>query len=147
MNKSVASFIALGAIAMSAGCAPVDGETRASGDGSARQCFFTSQINSYSDAEDGPDGEERFYIETGPNDNWLFEAIGPCNDLDFTMQIALDTRGMGSVCTGNTETLLIPRTPTGTGRCSVRVLQKMTDDERDAFEAAAKAAVEARRAQ
>lgn len=143
MRKVAIPIFALSAMAATAAisaCAPVEGDASASaGESERRQCFFTREIDGYADAPDGPDGERRFYIETSRDENWLFETIGSCHDLDFTTQIALDTRGMSSVCTGHTETLLVP-SPTGTRRCSVRVLSRMTDDERDAAKEAAEAA-------
>lgn len=97
----------------------------------SRQCFFTSQINGYSDAPDGPRGQERLIIHTGPNDGWLFEAFGnTCNDLDFAEGVALDTGSRTSLCTGTTETLIVPRTGGTPDRCSVRLLGKVIEPPR-----------------
>lgn len=97
----------------------------------ARQCFFTSQINGYSDAPDGPDGEERLIIHTGPNDSWLFEAFGgSCRDLDFALGVGLDTGSRTSLCTGAMETLVVPRTGTTPDRCPVRLLGKVIEPPR-----------------
>lgn len=94
----------------------------------ARQCFFTSQVNGYSEAPDGPNGEERLVVHTGPNDGWLFEAFGStCRDLDFAEGVAFDARTMPSLCTGTTETLLVPRAGGGVERCSVRLLGKVIE--------------------
>lgn len=96
-----------------------------------RQCFFTSQINGFSNAPDGPNGEERLVVHTGPNDSWLFEAFGnSCNDLDFAQGVAFDPRTMTSMCTGTTETLLVPRPGGGPAeRCSVRLLGKVIEQD------------------
>jgi hypothetical protein len=97
----------------------------------SRQCFFTSQINGFSNAPDGPNGEERLVVHTGPNDSWLFEAFGnSCNDLDFAQGVAFDPRTMTSLCTGTTETLLVPRPGGGPAeRCSVRLLGKVIEQD------------------
>jgi len=97
----------------------------------SRQCFFASQINGYSDAPDGPGGEERLTVSTGVNDDWLFEAFGnTCRELDFAENVAFDTRQL-SLCTGTTETLLVPRGGSGPpDRCSVRLLGKVTNPQR-----------------
>lgn len=113
-----------------AGCTPMDEEPMTyAGVDSSRQCFFTDRINGYGDAPDGPNGEERLIVSTGPNDDWLFEVRGACPDLDFAQQIAFDTRSRISICTGNTETLLVPSTIRGDfDRCQVRLLGKVTDE-------------------
>lgn len=96
----------------------------------SRQCFFTSQINGYSDAPDSPEGRERLIVHTGPNDRWLFEAFGPCTELDFSLAIALDTDRRTSICTGAMETLVIPRFGGGNAeRCPVRLLGKVIEPE------------------
>ena len=67
-------------------------------------------------------------MSTGPNDDWLFEVFGACNDLDFAQQIAFDTNSRTTIYTGNTETLLVPSTfAGGPDRCQVRLLGKMAD--------------------
>lgn len=93
----------------------------------ARQCFFTSQISGYGDAPGGEGAVERLYVNTGVRDRWLFETFGPCPELDWTFRIALDTGPISSVCTGDTATLLVPRTGGGgpPDRCTVRLLGKM----------------------
>lgn|SRR5690606_32137725 len=111
-----------------ASCAPVEEPAEPiAGLSTDRQCFFTRQINGYSDAPDGPRGD-RIYISTGPNDRWLFETFGTCFELDWTNAIALDTRGPSNLCTGDTATLIVPRgldrTP---DRCTVRLLGKMAE--------------------
>ena len=94
----------------------------------SRQCFFTSQVNGYSDAPDGSNGEERLIIHTGPNDSWLFEAFGnSCRELDFADGVALDTGTRTSLCTGATETLIVPRPGASPDRCSVRLLGKVIE--------------------
>mgnify|MGYP006397544135 CR=1 FL=1 len=96
---------------------------------SERQCFFTRQINGYSEAPDGPGGEDRLYVRTGVNDRFLLETFGPCPDLDWSLSIALDTRFSGtSLCSGETVTVLVPQSVGGiTDRCTARVLGKVVE--------------------
>lgn len=119
-----------------AACAPIDAPqadeydaTLANIDAS-RACFFTRQINGYSNAPYGPRSAERLYVSTGVREEWLLETIGACPDLDFSQMIALDTRNRTSVCTGDVETLLVPD---GFGdrvdRCQVRVLGRVMEQE------------------
>lgn len=116
-----------------AGCAATSGDEPEAplAFDTSRQCFFTSQVNGYSDAPDGPNGEERLVVHTGPNDGWLFEAFGnTCNELDFAEGVAFDQRTMPSLCTGVTETLLVPRAGGGPlERCPVRLLGKVIEED------------------
>lgn len=128
MTRSVLAFAAFAAVLSSASCAPIEEEPEViAGLSTERQCFFTRQVNGYGDAPDGPRGD-RIYIDTGPNDRWLFETFGSCPELDWAHAIALDARGPSSLCTGDTATLIVPprldRTP---DRCSVRLLGKMVE--------------------
>lgn len=93
-----------------------------------RQCFFTSSINGYGDAPDGPDGEDRLVVKTGVRNEWLFESFGPCPELDFAQAIAFAPRTSTSICTGQTETLLVPSAIRGEfDRCQVRMLGKVIE--------------------
>lgn len=110
------------------GCAQADSEPEAQVlYDTSRQCFFTSQINSYSEAPDSPEGRDRVIVHTGPNDSWLFESFGPCSELDFAQAIALDTDSRTSICTGSMETLIVPRFGGPADRCQVRLLGKVIE--------------------
>lgn len=122
-----AAAIASAALAC-ASCAPVEEDAAPiPGLSTARQCFFTDQINGYGDAPDGPRGN-RIRVSTGSNDRWLLETFGPCPELDWTFQIALETRPGSNLCTGDTATLIVPRSAGGRpDRCSVRLLGKLEE--------------------
>ncbi len=92
-----------------------------------RQCFFSSRISGYTSAPNGPNGEKRLIVRTGPREEWLFEVVGSCIDLNFANRIAFDLRGSTSLCTGNRETLLVPSNIASRGmdRCQVRMLGKL----------------------
>jgi hypothetical protein len=93
-----------------------------------RQCFFASTVNGFGDAPDGPDGEDRLVVKTGVRDDWLFESFGPCPELDFAQAIAFAPRTRTSICTGQTETLLVPSSISGQfDRCQVRLLGKVIE--------------------
>lgn len=136
MSHPIHSAISLAALALAgAACAPVDrGEpdaydaTLANID-TTRACFFTREINGYSNAPESSARNERIYIDTGVNERWLLETMGTCPDLDFSQRIALDTRSSTSVCTGNLENLLVPSvTPGEVDRCPVRVLGRVIEE-------------------
>jgi hypothetical protein len=127
MTRPIPVFVVIAAATTCASCAPVEEPEPIAGLSTERQCFFTRQINGYGDAPDGPRGD-RIYIDTGPRDRWLLETFGSCYELDWAQTIALDTRSMSNMCTGDTATLIVPRgldrTP---DRCSVRLLGKMEE--------------------
>lgn len=128
--RPLLSLAALGGVAALASCAPMDdapSETLAGLD-TSRQCFFTRTVNGFAEAPDGPDGQERIFVDTGRADRVLLETAGPCLDIDFATRIALDTRfGGPSLCTGDTANLLVP-SATGTDRCLVRVVGTVAGD-------------------
>lgn len=128
MIRPLPRLAAIAAAAACASCAPVAEEPVASaGLSTDRQCLFASRINGYSEAPDGPRGE-RLYVHTGPRDRWLFETFGSCPELDWAHRIAIDTRPVSNLCTGDTANLIVPRGLGGTpDRCTVRMLGKMQD--------------------
>lgn len=130
MTRSIlTAAAALAAGAALSGCARTAGEPLAAAPGlsTERQCFFARQINGYSEAPDGPNGENRLTVNTGARDRWLLETYGPCPDLDWSFRVAIDTRFEGSsLCTGDIATVLVPRGISGPpDRCTARVLGKL----------------------
>lgn len=124
----------IAACATLAACAPMaeptgDAQDAALADlDTGRACFFTREINGYSDAPSGSARSDRLYISTGVNERWLLETLGSCPDLDFANAVGLDVRGSVSVCTGQTEMLLVPSTiPGEVDRCPVRVLGRVVE--------------------
>lgn len=96
----------------------------------SRACFFTREINGYSNAPDGPHGRDRIYVSTGVREEWLVETRGACPELDFSMEVGFDTRGRTSMCTGDFETLLVPDRLSGrVDRCPVEVLGRVIQDD------------------
>jgi hypothetical protein len=130
MPRSALLGVAAAASALAmAGCAAVPEEPRdlPANISTARQCFFTGQINGYAEAPRGSRSRERFTVRTGARDEWLLETFGSCPAFSWSNAIALDTRGINSLCTGQTATVLVPST-LGTDRvdrCTVRVLGKV----------------------
>lgn len=130
-NLAAVATLALAVVA----CAPVDNPEPDQYDATlanldtSRACFFTREVNGYSNAPESSAGRERIYIDTGVNEQWLLETLGTCPELDFSQQVALDTRSATSVCTGNLENLLVPSvTPGEVDRCAVRVLGRVIEE-------------------
>ncbi len=129
MTRTIPFVVAI-ALGVSA-CAQVEDEPRAPVSlDTERQCFFTRQIRGYADAPDGPRGQQRFTVDTGPNDDWMFEVLAGCQDLDFSYRIALDTGTQTSLCTGDTVNLIVPRGLSGPpDRCMARLIGKVVEEE------------------
>ena len=99
---------------------------------SDRSCFFTRSIRGFSEAPDGPGRAERIYVDTGQGERHVLEAHGSCPDLDFSVRIGIEARPASGVnlCTGDTATLLLPRTGgVGPDRCLARVIGRVVDTE------------------
>lgn len=132
--KSVLSLLAAASALAAVSCAPVDRgpEEPIAGLSPERACFFTSQINGYSEAPDGPSGGDRLYVTVGVRDRYLLETYGPCPELDWAFQIAIDTRMQTSLCSGDIATVIVPRGIGGApDRCTARVLGKMIDTRKE----------------
>ena len=121
--------------ALGAACAPVEEPGAAADEAWAgppisteRSCFFTSQVNGYGEAPDGPRGGERLYVNTGVRDRYVLETFGPCPDLDWSFRIGLDTRLQSSLCVGDTATVVVPRSiGGGPDRCTARVIGRVIE--------------------
>lgn len=134
MNKvanRIVSLGALSAIALAA-CAPtepVDPESEArllASLDTSRACFMQREIRNYSEAPSSTNARELIYLDTGVNETFLLETTGPCPDLFYSNRVALASRSVGSVCTGDLETLVFPqRAGAGDGYCPVRVLGRV----------------------
>lgn len=130
---AAAAATVVGAAALAA-CAPVeeDGSATAAASEAGRQCFFARQISGYREAPDGPSGEERIYVDVGPRDTYMFETFAPCPSLDWSWQIAFDTRGPGTICDGLDVDLIALDPNLGPQRCPVRMIRKLGPEEEGA---------------
>jgi hypothetical protein len=131
--RQITRSIAAGAAAaVVAGCAqqmPGPGQGAMAGQ---RQCFLPSQVTGFSAVND-----ETVQVFVGVNDVYSLELAGPCQNVDWSMQIGIQSTGGGSwVCGGMDAELLVP-SPTGTNRCLVTNIEQLSP-------AAAKAARSAR---
>ncbi|GGD45006.1 hypothetical protein GRI62_10280 [Erythrobacter arachoides] len=94
----------------------------------SRACFTQREIRNFARAPSASAGRERIYLDTGLRETFLLETTGPCAELDFSNRLALETRGLGSVCTGDLENLVFTsRAGGGDGFCPVRVLGRVPE--------------------
>lgn len=87
-------------------------------------CFNARSVNGFR-----PLGREAVDVTVGANRHYRLELAGHCPDVDWSWQIALRTRGGSSwICHGLDAELIVP-SPTGTQRCPVREVRRLTEEE------------------
>ncbi|WP_324742241.1 DUF6491 family protein [Tsuneonella sp. CC-YZS046] len=123
--------------ALAAGCAPTADEPREASIADGRECFWPGDVNGFNTVRDAESGSNRIMVSAGANRRFLFETFGPCPDLNFAENIGFDQHGSGQICRGVDVTLLVPGV-TGTQRCPVRMIQRLTEDEAKALTARAR---------
>lgn len=91
-----------------------------------RECFQMAEVSGYSHARNN-----QLYVHTGPSETYLFKTMGPCPDLDWSENIALDPTTAGPICTGIDIDLIVPST-IGPHRCPVSMIRKLAPGEKPA---------------
>jgi hypothetical protein len=109
------------AVALVASAAPAKAP-RAAG---ARECFQIAAVSGYTHARN-----DRLYVHTGPRDVYLFRTMGPCPDLAWAENIALDPATAGPICAGIDVDLIVPST-IGPRRCPVAMIRKLAPGEKE----------------
>ena len=88
---------------------------------SPRDCFWASQVTSFSDA--GPD---RALLKIGQRETWELALSPGCPDVDWAMRIGIRSRGGERICSGANAELLVPDVSgSGVQRCLVRDVRKL----------------------
>ena len=90
---------------------------------SARACFFTRDVNSFSAADD-----RTVYVKVGVKDVYRLDLFNPCPDIDWNWSIALQSHGSDWICSPLDATI-IARSPIGPQRCEVNKVTKLTPEE------------------
>lgn len=128
MNPRLATLIsAMAAASLCYACAPVEEPTGARAEG--RECFRAGDVNSFSRVDD-----TAVNVRAGPNDYYRLELVGACPDVDWTLRIAIRTRGSSWICRGHDAELLVP-SPLGAQTCPVRAVRRLSEAEVQAFRA------------
>ena len=90
---------------------------------SARQCFWSHQVNSFA-----AQGDRLVNLRVGVKDYFQLELMGPCPDVDWTQKIALVSRGGSTICSGLDAEIVTP-SPIGPQKCPVKSVRKLTPTE------------------
>jgi hypothetical protein len=93
-------------------------------DGPQRECFSARSVNGFN-----PVDEDTVDIRVGANRRYRLELVGYCPDVDWSMGIALRTRGGSSwICQGMDAELIVP-SPTGRQNCLVSSVRRLSEAE------------------
>ena len=93
----------------------------------ARDCFSARSVNGFS-----PVGRDAVDVRVGANRRYRLTLGGYCPDVDWSLRIALRTRGGSSfICDGYDAEILV-RGPTGLERCSVTAVRRLSFKEVEA---------------
>ncbi len=119
--KAAAAVVALagaaGAPALAADPAPA-AETKAK-----RQCFSARNVSNFSAVDD-----RTVNLRVGVKDVYRLDLLGPCHDIDWEHEIAIQSRGSSWICSGLDATI-ITGSATGPRRCAVRTVRKLSPAE------------------
>ncbi|HEY8614956.1 DUF6491 family protein [Phenylobacterium sp.] len=88
-----------------------------------RSCFWARNANGFAAMDD-----RTVNVRVGVKDVYQFEMLGPCQDIDWSQNIALVSRGSSSICSG-LDAEIVTRTSIGPQRCPVRNVRKLTPAE------------------
>lgn len=88
-----------------------------------RQCFFASNVNSFS----APD-EDTVNVRVGVKDVYQLALLTRCTDVDWNHEIAIVSRGGSNICSGMDATI-VTKGPFGPQRCAVKTVRKLSPEE------------------
>jgi hypothetical protein len=123
LSLAASSLVALSLAAAGAAAAKSPKQPEAAAAKPKKQCFWTNQVNSFASSDD-----RIVNVRVGVKDIYQFEMFGRCNDVDWSNQIALVSRGGSYICSGLDAEIISP-SPIGPQRCPVRNIHKLTPEE------------------
>lgn len=87
-------------------------------------CFSARSVNGFT-----PVGREAVDVRLSRNRQYRLTLAGYCPDVDWSLQIALRTRGGSSfICAGLDAEIIVP-SATGAQRCAVTEVRRLTPEE------------------
>jgi hypothetical protein len=92
-----------------------------------RQCFLPRQVNGFTARND-----DRVFVNVGTRDIYELQIIGVCPDIDWSQRIGIRARGTTWICDGLDAELIVP-SPTGTQRCPVTGVRRLSEAEVRAY--------------
>lgn len=89
----------------------------------ARACFRPNDIENFNAPDD-----RTVYLRVNRKDVYRLDLLGPCPDVDWAWEIAVQNRGGSWVCSPLDATV-ITKSPIGPQRCPVQKMSKVTAEE------------------
>lgn len=130
MTLSVTWTAAAAAAAALSACA--GGAPRPMASGAPHQCFYAQNINGFAAVD-----ERAVNIRVGVNDYYRLDLLGPCPDIDWAIEVVIQSRGTSWICSG-LDAMVIAPSAIGPTRCPVRTITKLTPPQVAALPAAQK---------
>jgi hypothetical protein len=113
------------ALAALAGCAAPGTDSPQSYAAGSGQCFFNSDVRSFTDA-----APNVVLVAVGAREAWELTLQDGCPDVGGTSKVAIVSRGRTRICAGTDAELIVPNVSgAGTQRCLVRSVRKLTPQE------------------
>jgi len=113
------------ALLLATGCAPETGPLPTAAAGQGRQCFPARNVNSFSPVR----GEQIVDVRVGASRYYRLTLAGVCPEVDWSMRLALRTRGGSSwICEGGDAEIVV-RGPTGRETCLVSDVQQISREQ------------------
>ncbi|WP_374575390.1 DUF6491 family protein [Phenylobacterium sp.] len=120
--RSAASLGAVLLLASTAACASAD-QAKPKPESASRQCFWSRSVTSFHAVD-----RETVNLRVGVKDVYELKLFGPCDNVDWTEKIALESRGSSWICSG-LDAVVISPSPIGPQRCMVKTIRKLTPEE------------------
>ena len=121
------SHLALPALAAAglAACAAPGADAPQSYASGGDQCFYNSDVRSFSDA-----GQNVVLVAVGANEAWELTLQNGCPSVSAASKIAIRSRGATRICAGQDAEITVPNlSGAGSQRCLVRSVRKLAAQE------------------
>lgn len=121
------SHLALSALAAAglAACAASGADAPQSSASASDQCFYNSDVRSFSDA-----GQNVVLVAVRANEAWELTLQNGCPSVSAASKIAIRSRGATRICAGQDAEITVPNVSgSGSQRCLVRSVRKLTPQE------------------
>ena len=120
---------AIGAAAL-ASCTTGNQESARAAQQGGRQCFNVSQVSGFH-----PIDRDTVQVTVGARTVYQLEVVGVCPDINWSFRVGIrSTSGSSWVCSGLDAELIVP-SPSGTQRCPVTGIRRLTPEEVEASRA------------
>jgi len=119
--QRTAPFLAAGAIsALTAGCAQQPETPAQMASARGGQCFLASNVTGFHAVDD-----DTVNVFVGANSVYSLDLLGPCPDVDWTLDVGLRSTGGSSWICGGADAELIVPSPIGPTRCVVTNIRQL----------------------